>query len=233
MPDLASVLRAADDPTPLDPSSQQAHQWLVDELSGAAYQRDNSLLDRVVEWFSQLFHRSTELPGTGSPWAPVVTAVLAVLVIAVLAWVLPRVRREARTRRVGGGVLEDRTLTAADYRERVRGALAGGRYDDALLDAFRALARDAADRALLDGSPGLTAHEISVALAAPFPGHAARLAAAADRFDGVRYGGTHVGRAEAESVANLDLELSRTRPQHAESPVGDAASAPGPAGAGR
>ena len=97
------------------------------------------------------------------------TIVIAVVVIAGLAIVLPRVRRERGVRRARGGVLEDPTTTAEVYRARATAALQDGRYAAAVVEAFRAIARSAADRTLLSDAPGQTAHEIGTSLAVSFP----------------------------------------------------------------
>ena len=101
---------------------------------------------------------------------------VALVVIALLVWVLPKVRRESVVGRADGAVLEDLTITARTYRDRAAQAFKDGRYDEAVLDGFRAIAKDMSDRTLLDDAPGRTAHEVSLSLAQPFPDHAARLA---------------------------------------------------------
>ncbi|HET7305403.1 MAG TPA: DUF4129 domain-containing protein [Segeticoccus sp.] len=226
---MRPLLPAADGP-PLDPGSDEARRWLEGELAHAEYHQGNTFLDRLAEWFADLFNRSTELPSASNPVSMTVTVVLAVLVVALLAWVLPRVRRERRVRSGREGVLTDPALTAADYRQRADRALALGRFDEALLDAFRALTRVATDRTLLDDAPGRTAHEVGVALSVPFPQHADALTRAADLFDAVRYGDTHVGADEARWVRRLDTELAATRPRHDDGPGGPADHHGGPGG---
>lgn len=210
--------RPTADGPPLGPSSDRAREWLEQELAHAEYHQGNTLLDRISDWLNDLLGRTSELPDASNPVSVVVTVALAVVVIALLAWVLPRIRRERRAPGEPGAVLTDPTLTAADYRDRAGRALAEGRHDAALLDAFRALTRSAADRTLLEGAPGQTAHEVGLALAEPFPQHAADLARAADLFDTVRYGGTHVDREQAEWLVRLAGELDRTRPRQLTAP---------------
>ena len=125
----------------------------------------------------------------------------------------------------------DPTITPGTYRTLAFGAFADGRYDDAVLDGFRAIAKDMSDRTLLDDSPGRTAHEVSLELAQPFPHHAAQLAQAANIFDAVRYGHRHATSEQAGHVRALDAELAKTRPASlAASPqVSMATTVPGPA----
>jgi hypothetical protein len=138
--------------------------------------------------------------------------------IAFLVWVLPRVRREPVASTSTGAVLEDPAITSRLYRDLAAQSLRDGRWDDAVLDGFRAIARDMSDRRVLDDAPGRTAHEVSLALASPFPGHADRLAGAADLFDSVRYGHRRANQAQATGIHQLDAELATTRPTLAASP---------------
>ena len=192
----------------LDPTPPQAREWLEKELNGLDYQ--SSWLDSVIEW---ILDKLGTLPdGSMSGLSAVVTALVAFVVIALLVWVLPKVRRESRAARSGGAVMEDATMTARAYRDRATQALRDKRYDDAVLDAFRAIARDMSDRALLADAPGITAHEASVALAPCFPDHGDRLARAADLFDAVRYGHRHASAEQAAQIQRLDTELATARP---------------------
>ena len=195
----------------LNPTPPQARTWLRQELHRADYQ--SSWLDSASRWISEQLRRLLEGAGNLSGVSPVITALIAVIVIALLVWVLPRVRREPVAARAGEAVLDDLTITARRYRDLAAQALREERYDDAVLDGFRAIARDMSDRNVLDDAPGRTAHEVSLALAAPFPGHAERLARAADLFDAVRYGHRRATAGQAGQIQQLDAELVTARPR--------------------
>jgi Domain of unknown function (DUF4129) len=196
----------------LDPTPAEARRWLSDELSGPDYH--DPWLDTVIRWvleqLAKLLNGANNLANGGL--SPVITALVAVVVIALLVWVLPKVRRDSVAARPDGAVLVDPTVTPATYRTLAAQAFADGRYDDAVLDGLRAIAKDMSDRTLLDDSPGRTAHEVSLELARPFPGHAGRLAQAANTFDAVRYGHRRATAAQAGHVMQLDAELITTRP---------------------
>jgi hypothetical protein len=145
-------------------------------------------------------------------FSPIVTVLTALVVIALLVWVLPRVRREHVAATPDGAVLEDVTITARRYRDLAAQAAADGRYDDAVLDGFRAITKDLSDRRVLNDAPGRTAHEVSLALGPPFPDHAGQLARAADLFDSVRYGHRHASSHQASQIRQLDEELVTARP---------------------
>lgn len=198
---------------PIDPSAEEARAWVRRELARPEYADDRSLLQRIIDWIADLVAELLSRGTGGLPgWVlPVVLVLVATLVALVL---LVRVRREpAAARGEGrGGVLDEPHLDAAGYRARARAALEAGDAEGATTDWFRAIAAAATERAMVDDSPGRTAHEVSVALAAIFPEEAGALAQAADHFDTVRYGHARVDRAVAGFVADLDGRLAAARP---------------------
>lgn len=216
-------------PGRLDPSPGQARRWLAQELGKPAYQAHDSLIARLRDWVSAQLDRLTGGVHLTGPASVALTIVLALAVVALLAWVLPRVRSGRGGRSAATGVLSDPGTSAGQYRDRVNVALTQGRYDEAALDAFRAMSREAIDRAVLDTSLGRTAHETGAGLGRAFPHRSAELRGAADVFDLVRYGGGHVTAAQARGLQDLDLELSAVRPVH----PGTASGAPFVATTGR
>jgi hypothetical protein len=201
----------------LDPTPAQARNWLNQELHGSRYQ--DPWLDSVIRWIVDQLRRLLDSVGRLAGLSPVITILVALVVIAALVWALPRVRREPLVAASDAVVLEDLTITPRRYRDLAARALRDGRYGDAVLDGFRAIAKDMSDRTLLDDAPGRTAHEVALALAPPFPDHADRLARAADVFDSVRYGHRLANADQAGQVQHLDAELVTTRPVLAASPL--------------
>ena len=203
----------------LDPTPAEARDWLEQELHRSDYQ--SPWLESAIRWVLDQLRRLLDGAGHVAGLSPLITVLVALVVIALLAWVLPKVRRESVVARTGGAVLEDLTITARTYRDLAAKAFRDGRYDDAILDGFRAIAKDMSDRTLLDDAPGRTAHEVSLALAQPFPDHADRLVRAADVFDSVRYGHRQASAEQFGEVQHLDAELVRARPTLAASPLQD------------
>jgi len=197
-------------PRGLDPTPQEAREWLKQELQRADYR--SPWLDSAIRWVSDRLSGLIDGFRTLSGLSPLITALLALAVIALLVWILPRVRREPVAARAPGAVLEDLTLTSRHYRDLAARSLREGRYDDAALDGFRAIAKDMSDRRVLDDAPGRTAHEVSVVLASSFPDHAERLAWAADLFDSVRYGHRRANAEQAGAILGLDAELVTAHP---------------------
>ncbi len=194
---------------PLDPTSPQARQWLDDELRKGIYREQKGLLQRLWDWLTNL------LSGTGGGGLPAWTvwialAVLVAVVALVLVFSLRAERRMTGPRRAA--VLDGPVRTAAEHRAAAARALEGGDADTALLEAYRAIARSAIERTLLDDLPGRTPHEVAVELGPVFPASAAALATAADAFDAVRYGRRAARPESARDVIALDASLARTRP---------------------
>jgi hypothetical protein len=214
-------------PRALEPGPDQARSWLQAELRAATYHQE-PLVDRLWRWLMDRLDALSATPGHLSGVPTLVTVLVTLLTAGLVLWVLPRVRRERSVRRLAGAVLEDPGVTAAQYRERAAGARAAGRYGDAVLDSFRAMARDMANRTLLDDAPGRTAHEVSVAVATAFPRFAHDLSRAAHLFDSVRYGHGSAGPQQAEDVAALDTALARSRPAPATAPSASVAAGGAP-----
>lgn len=194
----------------LNPTPPQARDWLRQELQGPDYR--SSWLDSVLRWFTDLISKLIDGANQVAGLSPLITALTALVVIALMVWVLPRVRRVPGVAASDEAVLEDASITARQYRALAAQAIIDERYDDAVLDGFRAIAKDLSDRRLLRDAPGLTAHEVSRALASPFPDHADRLGLAADLFDSVRYGHRRARAHQAVQIQQLDAELVTTRP---------------------
>ena len=203
----------------LDPTPPQARDWLEQELHGSDYQ--SSGLSSVIGWVFEQVGRLVSGFGNLAGASPVLIVLLALVVLALLVWVLPRVRRDSHATRSHGPVLEDLTITARVYRELAAQAWREGRYDDAVLDSFRAITKDMGERNLLYDAPGSTAHEASLALVPRFPDQAARLALAADLFDAVRYGHRPATADQAGEVQRLDAALVTTRPVLTAQPIQD------------
>ena len=194
----------------LSPTPPEARSWLKQELQGADYQ--SPWLDSLGRRISDLVAKILQGAGHVAGLSPAITVLLAVAVIALLAWVLPRVRRDRNVAAIDRAVLDDVRITPGLYRDLAAQALSDSRYGEAVVNGFRAITKDMSDRGVLDDSPGRTAHEVSRTLTSPFPDYGERLVRAGDLFDSVRYGHHRSDAAHARQVLDLDAELTRTRP---------------------
>jgi hypothetical protein len=203
---------------PVQPSGDQARQWLVDELAKAPYQQAKPtpfdlIAQAVLKWFQDLFLNSR----TGTPTVLLVVAlvvVVAVVVAAVLFYGLPRFNRRSRAAASLFG--DDDRRTADELRAAARRALAGGDFSAAIVERFRALARGLDERTVVAVFPGTTATGFARRAADAFPDEREGLRAAADVFDAVRYAGRLGTRDEAERIAALDDRVAAARPRLAE-----------------
>jgi hypothetical protein len=133
------------------------------------------------------------------------------LLVGGLGWLLSRARRTAQQHRGPGPVLGEGAPTAGELRARAERALAEGRHEDAVVDAFRALAVRQAERGRLEDVPGATAHEVAGVLVAAYPDQRQRVQAAGALFDEVRYGDRRATRDQAAAVLGLDDALAVLR----------------------
>lgn len=209
---------------PVVPDAPEARRWLEQELEKSKYgQRPDpeptwfdEWLRSIREWFDGLFQG---LGDANNPVWPVVivVVVVAVLVVAFLLFGVPRLNRRSRA----GGELfaEDDERDAAALRAAAKRAAAEGDYATAIGELFRALARGLSERTLVITSPGTTAHGFARRAGAVFPDAAARLARAADDFDGVRYLGNPGTAEQWEAMALLERELRSATPRRSDEPM--------------
>ena len=140
-----------------------------------------------------------------------VTLLIGALLLAGLLVVLSRLRRDRRQRVRPPALLPDDRPSAAELRRRAEASLAEGRHQEAVVDAFRALAVRQIERGRLDDQPGATAHEVAARLAASYPQEGSRVGRTADLFDATLYGDRPATRDDASAVLGLDDTLAGAR----------------------
>jgi hypothetical protein len=195
---------------PLDPHPEEAESLLRRELLRPEY-HDQNLLQRILTWIDRQVNNGLDAASGAPPLSTFVAMVVLLLLAGGLAWLLSRARATARAEQAKRPVLTDEVISAAELRARAERAFAEERYEDAVVDSYRALALRQVERDRLDDSPGATAHEVALALAAEFPHQRPRIDASADLFDAVLYGGRGVSRDQAVGVLTLDDELATVR----------------------
>jgi hypothetical protein len=196
---------------PVHPDRGTARDWAVQELSRQEYQDAKpGLGERLLRWFWNLVD-GTSL-GFGAP--PTLALVLIVAVIA--AVVFYAVRRSGglrpAARRKAGAVLPQRHTTAAEHRSAAERHAAAREWGPAVVERFRAIARELEERALLRPQPGRTAMEVARDGGAALPDLAGGLLAAARSFDDVSYGHLEVGPEADQALRSLDERLRAARP---------------------
>ena len=168
-------------------------------------------MEQVITWLQRQVERGVDAASHAPPLSTFAAMVVLLLLAGGLGWLLSRGQHTRTARPCAGPVLGAGAVTAAQLRGRAEAALAEGRHDDALVDAFRALAVRQVERGRLDDLPGTTAHEVALALAAAYPEQGGRVDESAAAFDAVLYGHHPAGREQAAGVLTLDDELAARR----------------------
>ena len=199
------------DPLPVTRDGAQADARR--ELSKGIYHRYDDpwpvrAFKTVEHWIGNLLDRIGEhAPGGG---AGAFGLLLAVAVLVLLArWQLGPVRRSRRL--ATGPVLADRDRTAADHRRAAEQAAAAGRWDDAVVERMRAVARDLEERGVLDVRPGRTADELAAEVIRLLPSLAEPLRLATTTFDEVAYGRRPADASSYRTVVAADDALGAHR----------------------
>jgi hypothetical protein len=191
---------------PLDPSGSEARSKLRDELLHPEYHQQN-LLQQLFRWLLRKVGGGVDQASQAPPLSTFMAMVVFVGLVLALAWLVSRARRTARDHDESGSVLTEEVVTADELRARADAALAAGRFEEAVVEGFRAVAVRQVERGRLADSPGATAHEVAESLAREYAGLADRVHASARLFDAVLYGDRRAGRDQAASVLALDDDL--------------------------
>lgn len=196
---------------PLQPSGREARSWLTHELLDPAYHRSNPIQE-LLDWLSRLFNNTLGTAATASSASLAAALVVLLAVVVAVVLLLSRTRRDGRARRARrAGEPTAQVLTASQLRAAAERALQEERYDDAAVDAFRALAVRQHEQGRVDLTPGSTAHEVAALLGQAFPERRGPLDAGARVFDEVHYGEHAAAREQAAGLLALDDDLTRPR----------------------
>lgn len=201
---------------PVTPDPDDARDLLREELGnpeGAPPTVPQWILD-FLDWLRSLFDGAGSGASTpvGQTVALVVLVVLIVglLVVAFVVFGVPRLRRRSTV--TGDLFGEDDARSAAELRGVAEEAARAGDYTTAVVEAFRSLARDLAERGVVVAFPGTTARGFAVRAAEVLPDLTDRLAAGATDFDSLRYLGG-VGTLEQwERMSALDADVRAAAP---------------------
>lgn len=194
---------------PVEPDTETARQWAIEELSKDRYQEHGpSWLERSWDWLSDKFDHlfSLDVDG-GSLVALLVIVGIVVLLFLVARSVMGPVRRSYRAKR-SHSVFEDDSRSSADMRAAADAAAKQEDWSLAVLERFRAIIRSLEERDLIDDRPGVTADEAAIETGTRFPDVLIGMTEAADLFDRVRYGHGVASRADDEILRRLYSSLA-------------------------
>ena len=191
---------------PLDPSGSEARGKLRRELLRPEY-HDQNLLQRFLDWMIRKVSSGIDQASQAPPLSTFMAMLVFVALVLGLAWLASRARRTARDRDPKPAVLTDEVISADELRARAEAALEASRFEEAVVDGFRALAVRQVERGRLADTPGATAHEVADTLATEYAAMGDRVRASALLFDGVLYGDRPASREQAQTVLTLDDDL--------------------------
>ena len=186
---------------PVDPTPNEARDWLVRELAKPVYARGSDWLSDLVAWLSE-YLGGVNVQGGQATGTTLVVALLAALFGSLLLWGV-RARRVARTPREATTELIDAAITPEEYLATAQQAWSAGDWDAAVIAGFRAIVSDLDRRAVLGDRPGRTAREVAHDIATAFPDAAGDLHAAAEWFDVAAYGMQPPPRATREQAGAI------------------------------
>lgn len=195
----------------LTPGPGTARDWLREELARRDYQP--SLVERFRTAVGDLLDRLSRAASSINGFSPLVAVLVGLVLVAGAVFLLSRLRANP-----GGGsetrsVFARTRLSAAEHRATALRALDAGDWDEAVVEATRALAAGLFERGLVGEEPGATAHELLGAATRSFPAYADRLEQAAAVFDETRYGDRPADEPRARSVIDLDEQVRAADPR--------------------
>ena len=136
---------------PVELGRDEAARLAVQELADPAYHVDDpGLVERGIRWvvdrLGELVDRAAgSLPG--GRWGLLALVVLAAIVLGFVLWRAGPVRRSSSS---ATALFVGRAKTAADHRQEADRASAQGRWEDAVLERYRAIVRALEERTILD-----------------------------------------------------------------------------------
>ncbi|HBX81481.1 MAG: DUF4129 domain-containing protein [Propionibacteriaceae bacterium] len=197
---------------PLDPTPDQAREWLTEELRKPEYAQQHWLQD----FFTWLRHLGEDVPSdtrSMAGWTFVTLALVAAL--AILCWFIIRARTTATQEARQTSALVDPTISAEQYLAAARQAFDAEDWDGAVMNGFRATVANLDRRGILGDRPGRTAQEAGAVVAAAFPLAGAAVVAAAGWFDQAAYGmrpAPRTTKVQAVAVLAIADTLSAAKP---------------------
>ena len=197
-------------PWALVPDPDQARRWLADELSRSEYQE--SWVERFGRWVNDLLDTLSRASGSLGHLNPLLAAVLALVLVALLTFALSRLRRNAALPGGGSAVFAEVRQGAGEHRAAARAALEQGHWE-AVVESVRALAAGLVERGLVPEQTDLTVHELTDNASGLYPSLAGRLRRTGVAFDETRYGDRAANEERAREAVALEEQVSRQAPE--------------------
>jgi hypothetical protein len=175
------------------------------ELSKAIYHlKTDPLPVRAVKWFGHLVDRIFSSTATHAPAGDFGALALIIVVVVLLALLVWRVGVPRGAATASDALVGASTLSASAHRRLSAEAADRNDWLTAVIERMRALAGELEERSILVPRAGRTASELTREAAVGVPAAQAPLAAAADTFNAVVYGGRRATAAHVEVIAIAD-----------------------------
>lgn len=195
---------------PLVPDSEEAREWLQEELSREVYSQSPSFWEWLLSKIEQLIHNITSYGnGLEAVFLPLVILALVAGII-ILAFIYGRPARRSRGADpvVGGVWQEDDTRTAEALQQSAAQAAAAGDYTLAVIEQFRATVRGLEEQGAIETTAGMTASEVAQIISVVQPGVRDLARHAAARFNGSLYGALVASETDYTVMLEFDSALT-------------------------
>ncbi len=203
---------------PLDPTPDEARDWLTRELSKQVYESAKPtwfdlLAEQFWKWVQSLFGQGPEGSFFGA-WAQLVIVIVIVglIVAAFFIFGMPRLRRRIAGQAAGSLFGEDESRSSIELRAAADLAARASDWNTAVIERYRAIAKMLSERVIVAVTPGMTAQTLAQETGIEFPEHTGSLRRAAALFDGARYLSQKLSRSDYDAVLNLDRALTSSSP---------------------
>ena len=169
---------------------EAARQAARDELGRKQYQDAKPpWAYRLLQYLFQQIDKALSKAAGVTPGGALGLVLIVVLVLGLVALVYWRARPSGLDRNPEALFGLGAVTTAAAHRALAEEHAASGRYDEAIRERLRAVARELESRGVLDARPGRTADELAREAGAAVPAVAEPLRRGVQVFDDVWYGG--------------------------------------------
>lgn len=197
---------------PWTPDDDHARQLLDERIE--TYDLDPAgmtLWERIIGWLNDALAINIDPTGTGS----VILQIVLIVAVGVLAFLLFRYFRPSASPTADrhGARLADPSVPAKEYLHAAQRALAADQFDQAYLQTYRFMVRNASDRGLVEVTPATTATTFGWSLGTVLPAYREALTEASTEFNRISYGGSIPSRPTAESVLRLAQTIATATPQ--------------------
>lgn len=183
------------------PGRDEARHAAEQELARPAYDAAKPpWLERLINWVLDQLNKLLDTTTNAVPGGKWGLFVLTLLVVALIAVVVARVRPSAGLARHDPLFDLESERTAEQHRALADRFAAAGAHDEAVRERLRAVVRELEERGVLDPRAGRTADEVAREAGKAVPELASQLVEGARIFDDIWYGGRE---ADADSYARL------------------------------